>query len=535
MKKIFLSALLSLPATSFSDDFDLIIYGGSPSGVAAAVAAAEENLKVLLISENETVGGAMSNGLSATDIGAKSAISGIPMRFFEEIRKLYGDSENWRFEPKIAEEVFLAFLEESEATMKLDSPLNKVTIKDEKIVCITLDTQYCADTFIDSSYTGDLIYQSGANYRLGMEDLLDYGESYANSRQIIEYFSTSNPHQFSKNPFIDDTGGPVTEGMPSITYRTCVTKKNDKIPFSRTDNYDNYAGSWSEMVQGYWDRSRFSSLQHVETNSIGTINSPFYQIAKIPNDKYDLNSGWSSFMNVTTTEDYFNDRNYRNEFQEDLKDYMQNWLYFLQNDPSVPEEVKLNFEDFGICSDEFLNNGGWPAQPYLREGRRLVGEYTMTQDDIYSNREKKDAVALSSYHIDSKLTQIWQDDGMVYRDYGAFATTPIYEFPYSSMLPEKKNPYNLLVTVGVSASPVAYGSLRMEPQYMAYGEAAGTAAAIAHHEDIEVSEVNYEDLQNLLDDRGVIYKAKDACLQKIPSQWRDSVGFSKGCEVIPQQ
>jgi hypothetical protein len=185
-----------------------------------------------------------------------------------------------------------------------------------------------------------------------------------------------------------------------------------------------------------------------------------------------------------------------------------------------------------LCKDEFTDNGGWPREPYVREGRRLDGRWTMTETDIFTDREKASSVALASYNLDSKLSQFVFSGRTLYRDIGVHSTAPVYEIPYGAMLPKAGGVLNLLVPVGVSASPTAFGSIRMEPQWMGLGEAAGVSAAIAGKLGTTVSAVPVAKIQGALRYRGVLHKAKDVCA-RTPSVFRAAGGYTVFCTVLP--
>ncbi|HHZ95490.1 MAG TPA: FAD-dependent oxidoreductase [Flavobacteriales bacterium] len=523
--------ILGLYSNSKFVNYDLVVYGASPAGISAAVAASEEGLNSVLIASGSSVGGTMSNGLSASDIGVSSSVTGLPLRFFNLVRAHYGDDYiKWRFESHIAEEVFQVMLKASGVKLIMSEPISSVEFNNQEINCIkTKSRKVCGKYFIDASYEGDLIAKSGAKHVLGLEDYLAHDEPLAALRHItkvVKLGGGKGAHR--QNPFIAEDRKDISKGMPSITYRTCITdKESNKNSFKRTDKYDDYLPFWRSYMQGADECDRCGE---VKTTSIGSIHSYFYQIAKLPNGKFDLNSGSSSFMNVPATPEYFKNLSERYSFQSVLTDYMKNWFYFLQNDNTVPKKVADNFSVFGLCADEFVNNDNWPLEPYLREGRRILGRYTITQKDIFTSRKKNGSIAIGSYHLDSKPAQVFVENEHLFRDVNSFLTTPPYEIPYWALIP-KKGPKNLLATIGLSASPTAYGSIRMEPQYMAIGEAAGVAAAVAERKNTSLYELSYKDIQDTLRARNVIFNIDELC-KKIPKKYRTKVGYSRQCKLI---
>jgi hypothetical protein len=214
-----------------------------------------------------------------------------------------------------------------------------------------------------------------------------------------------------------------------------------------------------------------------------------------------------------------------------MRDYIQTFFWFVQNDPTVPPAVREKFRPFGLCADEFAGNGGWPYQPYVREGRRIVGRDDLTVGDIYINRLKSDTVAVGSYHVDSKTSQWLFTSGALYRDVGVFSSAPVYEIPFAAMVPTFGSVTNLLAPVGLSASPTAYGSVRMEPQYMGLGQAAGLATALASREALSVAALPASRVQSLLRYDGVAYTARSVCL-RTPVTARRTYGFSSTCSLI---
>jgi hypothetical protein len=269
----------------------------------------------------------------------------------------------------------------------------------------------------------------------------------------------------------------------------------------------------------------------VTVRSNGTIASEMYTMAKIPGGKYDLNAGYSSFTNLPAPAGYFTSPGSRPAADRLLRDYVQTFFWFVQNDPTVPSAVRQTFRPFGLCADEFTANGGWPYQPYVREGRRIVGRDVLTVGDIFVNRLESDTVAVGSYHVDSKTSQWLFTSGALYRDVGDFSRAPVYEIPFAAMVPTSGSVTNLLAPVGLSASPTAYGSVRMEPQYMALGEAAGLATALASREALSVAALPASRVQALLRYDGVAYTARSVCL-RTPVDARRAYGFSSTCALI---
>jgi len=255
----------------------------------------------------------------------------------------------------------------------------------------------------------------------------------------------------------------------------------------------------------------------------GTLLTKLWRIAQLPNGKYDLNSHLG-LTNFPIPAAYFQGGKARHRINLQLENYMISFLYWLQNAPEVPTYERNALAGMGLCSDEYRGNHHMPYQPYVREGRRLVGKYTITPDDIFHHRAKSDAIAYGFYYLDNKSSQMVFANNSLYRDLTPFLMPPPYEIPYRVMVP-KDGPTNLLVSVGVSASPVTYGSIRMELQYMEMGQAAGVAAVLASRSGKSVANIDIAALQSELEQSGDKMRLTDLC-QTIGFFNRAQNGFS---------
>jgi hypothetical protein len=523
------AAAMAAPAT------DVVVYGGTPAGVAAAVAAAEDGADVTLLAEGPTVGGLMSNGISASDIGSEAAVQGIARRFFTRVGEYYGGSSSWRFEPRIAERILRGMLDEAGVDVRLEQPLAGVRTDGSWVTCVEVpDDVVCAANFIDASYTGDLLDAAGVPSRLGTADLRAHGEYTAARRGWVQALRVPRDEvpgatdAFAANPFVrvEDELLPyraaLGDGMPSLTYRLCVTPEpRNRMPFRPGSAYDELLPSFRVLAR--------SARDVVERRANGTLMSDLFHLARLPRGKYDLNAGLLSYTNVPAPAGYFDDAAERERTNDRLREYVASFFHFVRTDPSVPPSVQRAFRPFGLCADEFTDNGNWPYEPYVREGRRIVGRSTLTVTDIYADRRKADAVAVGSYHLDGKLSQLVFVDGGLYRDLGVHSSAPVYEIPFSAMVP-RGTVTNLLAPVGLSASPTAYGSVRMEPQYMALGQAAGVAAAVASDHALPVAALAAGPVQERLRADDVAYTAPAVCAQTPPGR-RPAGGFTADCAL----
>ena len=505
-----------------SHSSDVLILGGTPSGVAAAITAKDAGLKVILLSQDRVVGGAISNGLDATDIGNDLAVSGYPRYFFGLVSKFYKSRLSWRLEPKVAESMFSAELSKHGIIVKRNVSIKTVVIQSNQIESLTTKDgqRYCARTFVDATYTGDLLALSGIRTHVSDSDLMSYNEPAANhpSMSLVAAFQGVNRAEvsraFAKNPYIRSYPElPKPEviykhGMPSMTYRVCVTKvKSNRVAFTKGPHYAVWSPSWKLFMRFYFGKQN-PAFMTVEDN--GTILTALWQIARLPNNKYDLNSGRSSFTNVPVPMDYYTQPSHRNKINAEYAEYLQDFLHFVQNDPNVPIAEKHALHGFGLCADEFVDNHNWPYSPYVRAGQRVVGQKTLTAGDIFNNRLKGDSVAIGSYRLDMKPGLFVYSQGKLFQDWAVFFKAPVYEIPFGAMLP-RKGVTNLITSVSLSASPLAYSSMRMEVQFMALGEVAGFAAAEAIRENSPFRDGMYRPVQIELRKVGAIYKIEEIC------------------------
>jgi len=490
------------PATS---NHDLVVYGGSPAGVIAAVAASRRGLKVVLLSQSPTVGGTISNGLGATDVLVPGNVSGIPLEFFNQVKAAYKNRDAWRVTPKLAEKIFRKMLTAAKVDVWLNVSATKATVVSGKITCLTIqnDSMFCAKQFIDASYPADLLPLTKTKFKLGKEDLFDYGDNQGmdiviRSRVTLsENLTTEQEESINAIPFMEHpktfslSKVKLTDGMPSFTYRFCITNGEKKRAFKLAPEDEKFIPAWKVMIEG------FSKKPCVDCETTGAhVVTRFWRIGKVHGNKWDLNS-LNSFTNFPIPRSYFSDHSSRAGTNALAARYIESLVAYMQADPDVNAVEKNALRGFGMCADEFTDNNNVPYEPYVREGRRLVGKYVMLATDEKTNIKKKDTIGIGMYHIDNKLSLSIHYKNRFYRDYTSFQKSKIYEIPYSITVP-KTGPTNLLVAVGVSTSPLAYGSIRMEPHYMLIGQATGVAAQLAIKKKKKVSEISVPELQGVL-------------------------------------
>lgn len=494
---------------------DVVVYGGTASGVIAAVAVAREGNSVLLLEPGQHLGGMVSGGLGATDTGNRGAIGGYSREFFNHIRDHYtkaGDADNLRacsdgflFEPHVAESVFRQMLAEAKVQPLFGQRLTTVRKQGLRIESIqtSAGVLIAGTVFIDASYEGDLLAAAGVSYTVGREGVARYHESIAGVQK------QSPAHQWSvKVPGLNEAGKPLPfiqlggTGEPgaedkktqAYNFRLCMTQRQDNlVPFPKPDGYD---------------PKRFELLARYLARKPGLRVGQLMNPVRVPNGKTDTNNnGPFSTDYIGGNWDYPDAvQERREQLWREHADYTKGFLYFLANDPQVPEALRKEMQSWGLAKDEFTDTGHWPHQLYVREARRMLGEYTMTQADIMDQRTKDDSVGLGSYNTDSHHVQrVLQADGSVLNE-GDFqvGVTP-YAIPYRSLVPKKSECTNLLVPVCLSASHVAYGTIRMEPVYMILGQASGVAAALAVKEMTAVQAVPIGQLRaKLKEQKGVV-------------------------------
>jgi hypothetical protein len=522
-------------STQGRESTDLLVFGGTPSGVAAAVSAARMGLKVKLVSPTGSIGGAIANGVSATD-GLLYEPTGFAREFFDRADKFYKHNPNLRIEPHVAEAIFMGLLQKANVQVQINAKLAGVEKLGDRIECLRFEripTQ-CAATFVDASYEGDLFAVAGARYRLGTEDLFAYGESLAKKRimHAVVRMSNLSPIEVGSLKELPFTSAPasfeaknadLTLGMPSFTYRLCLSKTS-KVAFRPSLEYKKWIPAWRILMRSLYADG---TCAQCVVAAHGTVLTKLWRIAELPNKKYDLNSHLG-LTNFPIPRSYFGLGKSRHRINQLALDYMQSLIYWLQTDPTAPAYESKALEGMGLCADEYRGNRHLPYQPYVREGRRVVGEYTITAFDLFHNRKKPDAIAYGSYFLDNKSSQLVFADNAIYRDKTPFLLPPAYEIPYRVMVP-KFGPENLLVSVGVSSSPISYGSIRMEQQFMGLGQAAGIAAAVAVRTGRVVAKVDVSRVQAGLARVGARVRLGDLCAASANASQVTLAGTSITC------
>lgn len=523
-----------LPTDESAYSADVIIYGGTSAAVTAAVQTIRMGKSVIVVSPDTHLGGLTAGGLGWTDTGNKEVIGGLSREFYQRIYQAYQQPEAWQwqekedygntgqgtpaidganrtmwiFEPHVAEKVFEDFIAENEIDLHRDEWLDReggVITEDGRIVSLTTlsGKTFRGKMFIDATYEGDLMAAAGVSYHVGREAASVYDEEWNGVQTGVLH----HHHHFESDisPYAipgDSTSGllPLVSGedpgdygtgddkIQAYCFRMCLSNHPDnRVPFPRPTGYDS---------------TQYELLARVFASG---WRETFNKFDVIPNRKTDTNNhGPVSTDNIGMNYDY-PDASYerRKEIIQQHENYQKGLMYFIANDPRVPAEVREEMSKWGLAKDEFTDNGHWPHQIYVREARRMVGDYVMTENDILNKRETPKSVGMGSYTMDSHNVQRYvKPDGYVQNegDIGVNVPEP-YEISYESIVPKKAECQNLLVPVCASSSHIAFGSIRMEPVFMILGQSAATAAVQAIDNGVAVQEVDYEALkQRLLED-----------------------------------
>jgi len=522
---------------------EVAVYGGTPAGVTAAVQAARMGRKATLLSFNGHVGGMTSGGLTATDIGKASTIGGMAREFYDQVGAITG------FSAHEAEAIFLGKLEKAGVTVLLNRCLESAIVEDGRLVSVTMETGETikAKVFIDSTYEGDLLAAANVSYQVGREPRSAYGESLAGQWQDVSWKGIYQFCDLPISPFVE-VGNPASGLLPEISseapgdpgdgdnnvqaynFRMHLSKKEGKITFPKPEKYD--AGRFALLARflnfdadikwtlNYTTKPMTDGpvqMREGDSNNAGSFSSNLiggshrwpdgtYEpgtFKKLQEPRRGVAMPWRELYELRET-----------IFQEHVN-YQQGLLYFLANDTQVPAKLQKRVNKFGLDAEEFKDTGHWPHQLYVREGRRMVSDYVMTQADCESERVAEDSVGLASYPMDSHFCQrvVVVENGITtVRNEGGFGHPCPKPYPvsYRSLVPKESECNNLLVPVMVSSSHVAFGSIRMEPVFMILGQSAGTAASMAIEDGVTVQKVDYAKLKKrlLADGQVLKYSAK---------------------------
>ena len=522
---------------------DIIIYGGTSAAITAAVQTSKMNKTVIVVSPDEHLGGLSSGGLGYTDTGDKSVIGGLSREFYQAVYEHYESPEAWKwqeqseygnkgqgtpaidgdlrtmwiFEPHVAEKVFEDFVREHKITVYRNEWLDResdIGMEAGRITSFSTMSgkTYHGKMFIDATYEGDLMAASKVSYHVGREANRIYNEEWNG----VQVGTLHHGHWFSDDidPYVE-AGYPSSGLLPRISgedpgikgegddkiqaycFRMCLSNHPDnRVPFPKPDNYD--PGEYELLARVFakgWDET-------------------FQKFDPIPNRKTDTNNhGPFSTDNIGMNYDYpEGSYSRRKEIIREHEDYQNVLMYFLANDPAVPENIQEEMNQWGLAKDEFVDNNNWPHQIYVREARRLIGEFVMTENEVLGKKPVVQPVGMGSYTMDSHNIQRYvKPDGFVQNegDIGVKVPRP-YQIDYRSLIPQRRECENLLVPVCVSSSHIAFGSIRMEPVFMILGQSAATAAAMAIDQNMAVQDLDYDELsEQLLKDGQILNSSNE--------------------------
>jgi len=521
-----LTALCSIPA---ADTYDIVIYGGSSAGVTSAIQAARMGKTAVIIEPTKFLGGLTTGGLGATDIGNKKAIGGMSREFYANVFKYYSDPAKWKqqtrdeyyakkphgntgsedtmwtFEPHAASEIYdsmLAAVKDKVTVVfseRLD--LKKGVVKNgTRITKIVMESgrEFAGKMFIDATYEGDLMAKAGVSYHVGREANSVYGET-INGIQKVKTIH----HQFIKNvdPYVKP-GDPKSGVLPGIdpgdigedgagdnklqayNFRMCTTDvPENRLDWEKPANYDE---KWFELA-----------LRNVEAGDMRISWAPSW----MPNRKTDTNNNFAVSTDFIGQNFDYPEADYetRAKIWRAHEDWQKGLMWTYAHHPRVPEQIRAAFQKLGLAKDEFADNGHWPRQMYVREARRMVGGYVMSEKNCKRREIVEDSVGMGAYNMDSHNVQRYiTKEGFVRNEGDIQIGTRPYPISYRSITPKAEECTNLLVPVCLSASHIAYGSIRMEPVFMVMGQSAATAAVIAIDSGKDLQQIEYAKLKERL-------------------------------------
>lgn len=493
--------MLAVCSYAQTAEYDLVVYGGTSSGVIASYTAAKAGLKVALVERTGHVGGMTTSGIGNVDIGWPATVGGYTADFLRAVGAHYGTPDKMQIslECKVAEDIFDAWLSSAGVDVILHARLcetNAVRKDGDRIVSVSMEdgTVYSAPVFIDASYEGDLMAQAGVSYIAGREDREEFGESSAGvgEYKLLRAYTDEElekVRKISEEYPLDiimaekDAQGHADNRSQAYCYRLTVTDNPDNlVPFRKPEGYD--------------PERYFNVLYRIRRRGAVRFGQVL-TLYPLPEHKFDLNH-----MDLINASWSYPDAGYEMREAIDMyhRRYQEGMLYFLGHDERVPEELRKDVLRYGLAKDEYVDNDNWPYLLYIREGRRMRGEYIMRQQDAWENPYKDDAVAVGSYFLDCHLVSSIVNRHGLHFEEGVFGYTPYrpYEIPYRAITPKRSECSNLLVTVCMSASHVICASLRMEPVYMMLGQAAADAAVMAVSGNIAVQDIDVAQLQGML-------------------------------------
>ncbi|HMJ91364.1 MAG TPA: FAD-dependent oxidoreductase [Candidatus Acidoferrum sp.] len=505
MKTLAALFAIAFTASIFAEviESDICVYGGTSGGVIAAVQGKKMGKKVVIAEFGKHLGGLTSGGLTYTDIGNKGAVGGLSRDFYRALGKVYGKEEAWTFAPSVAEREYDRLVKEHGIPVHLKQRLAAVNKRGQRITEIAMEdgTVYRAKMFIDASYEGDLMAKAGVSYHFGREANSVYGEALNGIRDKtpqhqflvdVDPYAKAGDASSGLLPFIQPTSfgnpGDGDRSVQAYNFRLCFTKNTDNwMPIREPANYDEKK---FELLGRYFDALKTAGKTVTLRN--------FMKIDMVTRDKTDINNNGGFSTDFIGMNHGYPEADYatREKIWNDHLDYIKGFITYLKTNPRVPENVRNEMVLWGLTRDEFPDTGGWPHQMYVREARRMVSDYVMSEKNCRYQETINDPVGLAAYNMDSHNCRRVVRNGRVENE-GDVQVAPMKPYPisYRSIVPKQGQCENLFVPICLAASHIAYGSIRMEPVFMIMGQSSATAASMAIDENISVQGVNYDKLR----------------------------------------
>jgi hypothetical protein len=524
-----ISALL-LGSSVFAQDaatYDVVVYGGTSGGVTAAIQASRMGKTVVLIEPTKFLGGLTTGGLGATDIGNKRAIGGMSREFYQNIFKHYQNAAAWKqqtrdeyfarrphggagsedtmwtFEPHVATQVYADMIAAAKVPVVFGERLDqKKGVKKDgaRITQIVMESgkAFAGKMFIDATYEGDLMAKAGVSYHVGREANATYGETingvqvghakhHQFTKQVDPYVVPGDPKSGLLHGIQADGPGEEFSGdhrVQAYNFRMCTTDAPDnRIPWEKPEGYD------EKMFE--------LALRNVEAGDLRISWAP----TPMPNRKTDTNNNFAVSTDYIGMNYEYPDGDYatRERIWKAHELWQKGLMWTYANHPRVPEPVRAAFSRFGLSKDEFADNNHWPRQMYVREARRMISDYVMTEKNCRRLEVVEDSVGMGAYNMDSHHCQRHVDkDGFVRNEGDVQVGVRPYPVSFRSIRPKAEQCTNLLVPVCLSASHISYGSIRMEPVFMVLGQSAATAAVHAIEQGVDVQKIDAAKLKERL-------------------------------------
>lgn len=547
IKAFITASLLSVASCFGAEQYDIVVIGGTPGGIMSAIEGTRMGKRVVILERSDRIGGLPANGLGATDIATRGATTGLFSEFTNAIKQYYIDrygkdsqqvkdcSDGFHFEPAVAEKVLTDMITSCDSLIdvrvmrQFNFSSGDIVMTDDdrhidSVRVINRNTGeaeiYEGKIFIDATYEGDLGAAAKVPYRIGRESAREFNEPGAGI--VYEYWKST--------PAEGSTGN-ADNAVQAYNYRLCLTDDpKQRIPFPKPENYnrDEYVSLIDDVWTGRhtWKAMKDVTPDMMEANRQHLLNGgersitpwdswgieKIVSINTLPNNKVDANNQHSAFISTDLPEENWpwpvSSWEWRDNFAKRLRDYTLGLLYFAANDRELPEQFRAAVNKWGLSATEYEDNEGFPRQVYVREGRRFEGSYFFTASDALPVAEGQrppvhnTSITASHYALDSHAAHK-REEGRAHLDGFISYPTAVYTVPYGVIVP--KDVDNLLLPVPVSGSHIGFSTLRMEPCWMALGQAAGAAASLAIDGDSSVQDISISDLQNrLLDEKATL-------------------------------